>query len=309
MLLRTPVLLGVLLAYPPMIAALVGLVAGYANLKPRVALVDRDGLPQRIVVANRTFDITWTIDEIGKNGSLVRLAEDEAARQLADGRVVAVVTVPPGFAATLREMVRSPALELAITRGGTSARVRQQVQSLVYSLNQRLQRAYIDANLSYVRLLLNGGNGHFLGRDFKVLGLQRTQRELEALPPGPRVARIQEFVRAAKLALAQTGAALCATAAPIALRELPDRGRTATLSAQVQAYALALTLTFLCLVLAAGALAAERDEGVLPRLARGLVSAGRGGGGEGLLPGGVAGGVGVGVAPVFGVAIEGGDVN
>jgi ABC-2 type transport system permease protein len=308
-LLRTPVLAAVLLAYPLMIAALVGLVAGYANLKPRVALVDRDGLPPRIVVANRTFDITRTIDEIGKNVTLVRLDEDEAARQLADGRVVAVVTVPPGFAATLREMVRSPTLELAITRGGTSARVRQQVQSLVYSLNQRLQRAYIDANLSYVRLLLKGGNGRFLGRDFKVLGLQGTQRELEALPPGRRVARIEEFVRAAKLGLAQTGAALRATAAPIALRELPDRGRTATLSAQAQAYALALTLTFLCLVLAAGALAAERDEGVLPRLARGLVSAGRMVGAKVLLAAVVAVVVGLAIALVFGLAIEIGDVT
>ena len=46
-LLRTPVLLVVLLAYPVLIAALLGLVAGYANAKPRVALVDEDGLPAR----------------------------------------------------------------------------------------------------------------------------------------------------------------------------------------------------------------------------------------------------------------------
>ena len=37
---RSPLLLGVLLAYPLVIAALVGLVASYANAKPRVALVD-----------------------------------------------------------------------------------------------------------------------------------------------------------------------------------------------------------------------------------------------------------------------------
>src|SRR5690348_9812515 len=48
-LLRTPALLVVLLAYPVMIAALLGLVAGYANAKPRVALVDLDGLPAHIV--------------------------------------------------------------------------------------------------------------------------------------------------------------------------------------------------------------------------------------------------------------------
>ena len=56
---------------------------------------------------------------------------------------------------------------------------------------------------------------------------------------------------------------------------LPQRGRTASLSAQVQSYALGLTITFLALVLAAGALAGERDENVLGRLARGLVPPGR----------------------------------
>ena len=46
---RSPLLLGALVAYPIVIALLVGLVAGYAAAKPRVAFVD-DDLPQVIVV-------------------------------------------------------------------------------------------------------------------------------------------------------------------------------------------------------------------------------------------------------------------
>ena len=63
-LLRTPALLVALLAYPIMIAALLGLVAGYANAKPRVALVDEDGLPAHIVVGQHTFDVAATIKEV-----------------------------------------------------------------------------------------------------------------------------------------------------------------------------------------------------------------------------------------------------
>jgi len=274
-LLRTPVLLGVLLAYPLLIAALLGLVAGYASSKPRVAFVDEDGLPAHIVVGNHDFDVSATIDNVAKNVTLVRLSEADAERQLADGKVVAVVTVPPGFVATLQQMVKSPTLELSVTKGGTAPRVRQQVQALVYALNQKLQRAYIEANLEYVRLILHGGNGSFLGKTFDVLGLDGTVRELNALPQSERVKKIEGFVHDARLALAETDGALRATAAPIQLKELPGRGRTATLSAQVQGYALSLTITFLALVLAAGALAAERDENVLGRLARGLVSPGR----------------------------------
>jgi len=271
-LLRTPALLGVLLAYPLVIAALLGLVAGYASSKPRVALVDRDSLPAHIVVGTRTFDVRRTIDEVARNVTLVRLDAEEAQRQLDDGKVVAVVTVPPGFVATLKQMVQSPRLELAVTRGGTAPRVRQQVQALVYELNRKLQRAYIDANLEYVRLLLHGGAGHFLGREFDVLGLDGTARELRGLPQSERVRAIARFVRDARLALAQTDEALRATAAPIRLDETPSRGRSAALSAQVESYALGLTITFLALVLAAGALASERDENVLGRLVRGLAT-------------------------------------
>jgi ABC-2 type transport system permease protein len=296
-----------LVTYPVLIAALLGLVAGYASSKPRVAFVDEDGLPSHIVVGTHRFDVNATIDEVSRNVRLVRLGEAEAQRELADGKVVAVVTVPPGFVATLQEMVQSPTLELAITRGGTSGRVRQQVQALVYSLNRKLQRAYIAANLEYVRLLLHGGNGTFLGRTFDVLGLDATQRELRALPQGTRVQRIERFVHTARLALAQTGDALRATAAPIVLQEQPRRGRTATLSAEVESYALGLTITFLALVLAAGALAAERDENVLTRLARGLVSRGSLVAAKVALASLVATVVGLGVAFAFAVVIVAGN--
>jgi ABC-2 type transport system permease protein len=300
---RTPVLLAVLLAYPLLIAALLGLVAGYASSKPRVAFVDEDGLPSRLVVGTHSFDVNATIDEVARNVRLVRLGADEARRELDDGKVVAVITVPPGFVATLQQMVHSPTLELAVTRGGTSARVRQQVQALVYSLNRKLQRAYIDANLRYVRLILHGGDGTFLGEQFDVIGLDGTERELRALPQNERVKRIESFVHTARRALAQTDDALRATAAPIELHELPQRGRSASLSAQVESYALGLTITFLALVLAAGALAGERDENVLGRLARGLVGPGRLVAAKVALAALVAAVLGLAVALAFGIVI------
>lgn len=301
---RTPVLLGVLLAYPLVIAALVGLVAGYSNSKPRVAFVDEDGLPARLVVGTHAFNVRTTIDAVAQNVDLVRMSEDSARRELADGEVVAVITVPPGFVSTLQQMVTSPTLELGVTRGGTSGRVRQQVQALVYQLNLKLQRAYISANIAYVGLILHGGNGKFLGRTFDVIGLDGTARELAAMPQSARVKKIEDFVHDARLALAQTDDALRATAEPIQLVEEPQRGRSALVSAQVQSYAFALTLTFLALVLAAGALAAERDENVLGRLLRGLVRPVELVGAKVVLAGLVSAGLGLAVAIGFGVVIQ-----
>ena len=305
---RSPVLLGVLVAYPLVIALLVGMVAAFANTRPRVALVDRDGLPARVEIGGSSFDLRQTFAEVGDEVELLRLSADEARSRLENGEVVASVTVPPGFIAELRGMVRSPRLILETAQGGLAPRVTRQVQALVYSLNRRIQEAYIEANLGYVRLIIEGGEGTFLGRRVDVLGLRGTREVLAGLPAGPRLDSIREFVRTAELALDQTGSALRATANPIELERAPDRGRRFALSAQVQSYALALTISFLTLLLAAGALAAERDENVLGRLTRGLVGLGQIVWAKVALAALLALALGLAIALAFGTAVELGDV-
>ena len=305
---RSPLLLGILLAYPVAIAVLVGLVASYSNSKPRVGFVDNDNLPPTVTIGGKRFHVDRTIEQVGKNVDLVRLSPEEAQRDLKNGKVVAVVTVPPGFIATLEGMVQSPKLQVQLTHGTISSRVDQQVQALVYSLNRQLQRAYIGNNLRYVTLILYGGNGSFLGRPFNVLGLQRSEAILRGMPQTPRVRQLEGFIHDARIALANTGTALRATAHPIAIERVNDRGRTQLLGANVQAYALGLTITFLTLMFAAGSLAAERDENVIGRLARGLVGLGHLVWAKIALAAALAAMLGLVIAISFGVIIEIGGV-
>jgi ABC-2 type transport system permease protein len=181
------------------------------------------------------------------------------------------------------------------------------MQALVYELNRRLQKAFIAADIEYVNLLLHGGKGEVLGNRFEVLGLDGMDRLLKDLPRGRRLDQMREFVKDARLALGLTDDAIRATATPIGLVQRTE-GRTAALSAQVQAYALALTIAFLTLLLAAGALAAERDENVIGRLARGLVGLGELVAAKVALAAGVALAVGGAIALAFGLVIEIGDV-
>jgi ABC-type Na+ efflux pump permease subunit len=306
---RSPLLFGTLLAYPVTIALLVGLVAGYSNSKPRVALVDEDNLPATVVIGGKRFHVDHTIKEVSRNVKLVRLSADDAQRQLRNGELVAVVTVPPGFVSTLEGMVRSPKLEVQLSHGTISSRVDQQVQALVYSLNRQLQRAYIDTNLKYVTLILSGGKGTFLGQPIDVIGLQRSEKVLQAMPQTRRVRVLEDFIHDARLALANTGDALRATAHPIQIAHTGNRGRTSALSAQVQATAIALTITFLALMLAAGSLASERDENVIGRLARGLVGLGHLVWAKIVLAAALALVLGVAIAAAFGLIIEIGGVE
>jgi ABC-type Na+ efflux pump permease subunit len=306
---RSPVLVAVLVAYPLLVAGLVGVVAAYGSSKPRVALVDEDHLPASVVVGGRRFRINDAIDEVSKNVHLIRMGRDEARRQLETGRVVATLTVPPGFLADLRSGLHAPSLLYQTTRGGISSRVTQQVQALVYSLNRELQRAYVSTDLNYVGLIVHGGTATFGGRKYDVLGLQRMGELLDELPRRPQVARIREFSRIAGVALGLTGNLLASTANPIRLERADEPSRSSLLSAQVQAYALALTVTFLALLLAAGAIAAERDENTIGRLARGLLSVGELVWAKVALAAVVGLVLGLAIAVVFGAIVEAGGVT
>jgi ABC-type transport system involved in multi-copper enzyme maturation permease subunit len=297
---RSPLLLGALLAYPIVIALLVGLVAGYANAKPRVAFVDEEGIPANVEVGGKTFHFQTVVDDVAQQVTLVKLSAQEAARELDNGKVVATITVPDGFLDQLGSSTVTPNLILRTTSGGLSSRVTQQVQSLVYQLNRKLQAGFIAADLAYVKLIEQGGTF----ASYKVLGLDRMDAELNALPQNERVRKIRDFVKVARLALAQTGAALGATANPIGLVQPKEKGRTWVLSAQVQSYGIALTVTFLALLLAAGATAAERDEGTIGRLRRGLVSLGQLVWAKVALAAVVGVGLGAAIAVVFGFVVD-----
>jgi ABC-2 type transport system permease protein len=277
-LVRSPALLAALVVYPLVFAALVGVVVRYASDRPRVAFVDLDHLPATLTVGGQRFNVPRVIGQVKGSVDLLQMPEAEANQQLSTGGVVAEIVVPSGFASKLRGMVESPRLVLRTTQGGLSGRVEQQTQALVYELNRRLQTAYIKANLQYVNLILNGGKGTFLGDEFDVLGLAGAAQaldEIQRTSSDPaivaRAAELSNFVRQARLALGASDESLHATANPIELQIDRKAGRTWLLSAQLQAYALGLTLAFICVLLAAAALAAERDENVIGRLARGSV--------------------------------------
>jgi ABC-2 type transport system permease protein len=160
-----------------------------------------------------------------------------------------------------------------------------------------------------VQLILRGGDGSFLGAPITVLGIQKAERILRAEPPTPRTEALLDFLHDARLALANTNDALSSTAHPIELVRAGTRGRTWALSAEVQAYALGLTITFLALLLAAGSLAAERDENVVGRLARGLVGLGQLVWSKVALAAAVALALGLAIALAFGLIIQLGGVT
>ncbi len=273
---RSPALLLALIVYPLVVAVLVGLVVRYAGEQPRVALVDLDNIPSVVEVGGQEFDVDALLDQTAEDIELVRLGPDEAERALRAGDVLATITIPDGFIRALRGMFRSPELRLDFNSDLLGSRILNRVQALVFSINRQLAETYIEANLEYVDLLTDGGSGTFAGNPFDVIGLNEAGNRLRRLgAENPELAsefdELATFVDEAGLALGAVEASLRATAHPIDLVAVGTSGRDALLSTLVQAFGLALTIAFIAVILAAGSLAAERDENVLGRLLRGLV--------------------------------------
>ncbi len=278
---RLPALLLALVAYPLVIALVVGLVVRYAGERPRVGLVDEKGaLPGLLVVGQTRFDVKSRFER-ATEVDLVAMSRAEAEHELATGRVMAVLLVPRDFITKLRGLRESPTLVLRTTRGGFGTRVVEKMRSLVYSTNLELQKAYIGANLAAVDLLLRGGSGTIGRTRFTLLGIQRARAGLRAIERSPdpeaaaRARELDTFMEQLQGAVGQVGSFLRATANPIQLVREQQGGRTWLLSAQVQGYALALALAFVTVLLGAGALVAEKEENVLGRLTRGLVGLGQ----------------------------------
>jgi hypothetical protein len=133
---RSPFLLAALVLYPLAIALLVGLVARFANDRPRVAFVDLDGLPEVLSVGGEDFNVDKVLRQVRAEVDLIPLSQEEADHRLANGEVVAQIIVPRGFASRLRGMVQSPTLILRATRGGLSGRVDRQTVALVCNLTR-----------------------------------------------------------------------------------------------------------------------------------------------------------------------------
>ena len=266
--------------YPLALALLVGSVLGGAGARPRVALVNADHVPDVVRFEGQRFDFAKAIASSDATVDLVPMTESRARRALDDGDVVAVVTIPKGFVTQLRSLIVSPTLRFETNTNAFHDRVLREVQALVYTLNSDLQGRYIAQNVDYLGVLVQGGSVQFLGRSYDVLGLNDATTRIgdvrRALPPGnpydAPLAEVERFAHTATLALGEAKASLEATAHPILLEQVKRSGRSYLLGAQVQSYGLAIALTFAGVLIAAGALALERDENVIGRLARGLAS-------------------------------------
>ena len=282
---RTPAVLLILIVFPLLVATLVALALQSDERRPDVAVVNLDTSGRSVAVGEQRLSIDDYIARLSEDVDVRPLGAEEAARALDEGRVSAVLTIPAGFISDLQSGVRQPSLTLDAGRRSpieADAIVRN-LEAAVYRLNQRLAVGYVDQVLRLVDLVVNGGELGFFGRTGDALGL-RNSRVLvtgvqERLRADGQVAAADDldplvnFIDETQRNLDLAKPAANAIRAPIVLEVSESAEGREPLSAFGFAGALLVSLGLAGVLLAAAAMSAEREDQVLVRLGRGLVSA------------------------------------
>jgi hypothetical protein len=281
---RSPLLVGLLVLYPIVIAVLIGFALSRGPDKPEVAFYNGlAGEPAIVELGGERIDLNEEGSRLFDEIEPVRVdSREEAIQKVRDGDVLGALIIPEDLASNLQSALEPGTVEVYYNAEDPAKKefVENTIEAQVQTANAALTKRVAKEALQLLDLISDGGQYTFLGQDFDVLGLARAERILsearKELPPGsPERERLDEVIEFGQLSrqnLAFSDDVLAVVGEPIRVRARTLEGGSTSLSAFAVALAASVSLMFVTLLLAAGMLAVEREENAFARLVRGLVS-------------------------------------
>jgi ABC-2 type transport system permease protein len=287
---RSPLLVGLLVAYPVLIALLIGLALSKGPDKPRVAIFNQLPLTGgELSIGGTKVDPRDYADKLFESIEPVTVHSRAAAeRKVRDGDALAAIIVPADLIKRLQDEItlsgRGPKPTVEVLYNAEDPVKQQFVQSTidarVADLNKAVAGKLTEIAGGYLELLLSGGKFSILGRDFDIIGLKRSKALVDSVltrtprgsPDHEALTRVSTFAQLAIDNLDLSDTVLGSLSSPVKVDRKVVSGRRTPLDAFAVAVAVTLSLMLVCVLLAAGMLALEREEHAFARLVRGLVS-------------------------------------
>jgi ABC-type multidrug transport system permease subunit len=281
---RSPLLVSLLVVYPVVIAVLIGFALSRGPDKPEVAFYNGlEGQPTQVELGGERIDLAQEGQRLFDAIEPVPVdSREEAIQKVEDGDVLGALVIPDDLASNIQSALEPGTVEVYYNAEDPAKRqyVENTIKSQVQDANSALTKRVAKEALQLLDLISEGGDYTFLGQDFDVLGLRRSEQILKAaraeLPEGsPERAEIDRVIAFAGLArenLAFSDEVLNVVGEPIRVRATALEGGSTSLNSFAIALAVAVSLMFITLLLAAGTLALEREENAFTRLVRGLIS-------------------------------------
>jgi ABC-2 type transport system permease protein len=283
---RSPLQAVLLVAYPILIAILVGFAISGGPQKPRVAFLNEVPADTRVSVGGQQLPAAGVSDRICTRVECVHVKDRaEAVDEVRSGDVLAALILPADLVNRINSLSTltpgTPRVEVLVNEEDPvkAQLVDERITTLLAQANLAIARRIAIEGGHYLNLLIDGGNFQVLGQTVQILGLRASAQILgalgPALPAGPlrtSLAQVAKFASEARDNLDVAEPLIKRIAQPIAVKKVVVNGSVPPLEIFAIAVAATLTLAFVTVLLVAGSLALEREENAFPRLTRGLVS-------------------------------------
>lgn len=285
---RSPLLVGLLVLYPVLVAVLIGAALSGGPEKPRVAFVNLVAQgDEEFTIGGERLDVSTYAEELFKSIEPIRVdSRAEAVELVRSGEALGALVLPPDATDRLQGTIdlaggEPPEVEVLYNAEDPVKRryVESTIEARLGEANQALSRRLTEIAVEYLGVIVSGGDFSLLGRTIQVLGLDRSATILRSviarLPAdAPERRALEQVARFAELAAENLDVSepiLASIGSPVRVRQTIVDGRRTPLDGFAVAVAVTISLMFVTLLLAAGLLALEREEHVFGRLVRGLV--------------------------------------
>lgn len=301
---RSPLLAGLLVVYPVVIALMIGAAFAGAPAKPAVAFVDAvPAAHATIAIGRQRLDISQYASGLLHSVHAIRAQTRAAAiADVRSGRALAAVIIPADLPHQVESLITQgvgrPTIHLYLnTRDPLERRyVEQALDARIASVQSDVSRRVLQVAVADLQRVLGGGHVSLLGHSVNLLGLRDSRAivdgSIASLPRHSplRVAlgQVSAFASEAIDGLGFAKPVLGSIGSPLTVTQTQLEGATTPTSVYAAAIAAIVSLMFVALLLAAGMLALEWSEGTYARLVRGLLAPGALLGAKALLAGACA---------------------
>lgn len=276
-LLRSRTLGALLVVYPIVIALLIGLAISRSPSRPRVAIVDETPPGQTIRVGAQQVSVERYARQLfGQVQPVSVPTRARAVQQVKAADVLAAVVIPADLAAKIASATSQGEVEVIYNGNALEqSLVQSQIGSALAQANLGFSRQIQQAAAKVIEVLLKGGSLGALGARTDLIPLGDVapllRRVIARQPPGhdrAALERVAAFAAFAAQNLSASKQVLSTVGQPIRVHSALLHGRRTPLDTFAVVVAVTVSLMFLAVMLAAGAVSLEREEGTLARLLR-----------------------------------------
>jgi ABC-2 type transport system permease protein len=278
---RSRLLLALLIVYPLVIAVLIGLALSRGPSRPRVAIVNETPPGEVIHVGSQSLEVGRYAQQLLNQTEAEQVStRADALAKVKNGEVLAAIVIPPNLVARLASGASRAPLHVVYNGNALEQSLaRSEIDSAIAKANLAFSEEIQRVASSAIEGLLRGGELGAVGGPRLPIGLSEIPPALEKViasqPPGhtrKQLEQIEQVARFAAQNLDSSSRVLAAIGQPISVTNTFLHGRRTPLNRFAVVVAVAVSLMLIGVLLAAGGIALEREEGVLARLLRGLVS-------------------------------------